>query len=293
MTLPAELQPVLEQKLGARISRTDSVSGGCISETARLELADGQRAFVKWAHTREHSPGLFRAEATSLRAIARTETVRVPAVIDVVESSTDYSFLILEWLEPGTPTTESWATLGMRLAELHQNRNENFGWIGSNFIGSLPQSNQSHAKWSDFWRAERILPQLQPASAHFSERDRARFEKLMDAADDLLGAGDEEGASLVHGDLWNGNVQMLANGGAALIDPSCYHGHREVDLAMSKLFGGFTRDFYRAYEQTWPLRRGSDQRLLMYQLYYLLVHVNLFGASYVPNTLSVIRQLGF
>src|SRR5687767_10328953 len=168
MTLPAELQPVLEQKLGARISRTGSVSGGCISETARLELINGDRAFVKWAHTREHEPGLFRAEATSLRAIAETDTLRGPCVIDVVESDTDYSFLLLEWLDPGTPTAESWTSLGTDLARLHQNRSDHFGWSENNFIGSLPQFNNSHDKWSDFWRDERILPQLQPAYAHFS-----------------------------------------------------------------------------------------------------------------------------
>jgi fructosamine-3-kinase len=293
MTLPATLQSTLEQTLAARIVDTAQVGGGCISKTACLALANGERAFLKWARAQEHTPGLFRAEAQSLRAIAHTNTVRVPEVLHVDDASAEYSFLLLEWLQPGAATTKGWTALGTNLANLHQHRADKFGWSNDNFIGSLPQSNRMNEKWPDFWRAERILPQLEVAPGRFRTRDRERFDKLLEALDDLLWVADQEGASLLHGDLWNGNVHMLDNGAAAVIDPSSYYGHREVDLAMSKLFGGFTRNFYEAYQRAWPLEQGSEQRLLVYQLYYLLVHVNLFGASYVPNTMAVLERLGF
>jgi len=293
MTLPPELRAALEQTLRTRIAGTASVTGGCISRTARLDLANGKRAFLKWAHAAEHTPGLFRAEATSLQAIMNTNTVRVPGVIDVVDTNTGFSCLTLEWIEPGPASRESWMELGSSLARLHQHRADHFGWTEDNFIGSLPQSNRTHAKWSEFWSDERIRPQLEAAKARFTPGDRARFEKLLYISEELIGVGDQERGSLLHGDLWNGNVHMIAGGGAAVIDPSSYYGHREVDLAMSKLFAGFDRVFYEAYEQTWPLAPGADQRLQVYQLYYLLVHVNIFGASYVPNTLAVLNQLGF
>jgi fructosamine-3-kinase len=254
-------------------------------------LQNGERSFLKWAHAREHIPGLFRAEADSLRALAATQTVRVPRVLDVADDTTAYSFLLLEWLEPGRASGQAWEALGRSLAELHQHRGANFGWSGDNFIGSLPQSNSSRTRWADFWRHERLEPQLKRAEAHFSARDRAQFNRLFDALEDLLPPGDEDGASLLHGDLWNGNVHMMAAGSAAVIDPSSYYGHREVDLAMSKLFGGFGREFYSAYEEAWPLKQGAEKRLQIYQLYYLLVHVNLFGASYVPNTRSVLEPI--
>jgi protein-ribulosamine 3-kinase len=290
VTLPADLVATLEQKLGTRIAGSVSVSGGCISETARLDLQNGDRLFMKWAG-RQHIHGLFRAEAISLAAIATTRTVRVPRLVDFVDETTAHSFLLLEWLDPGPATTKGWKDLGRSLAELHQHRGEDFGWNEPNFIGSLPQSNTLHTKWADFWRAERLLPQLESAHAHFNAANRARFDKLLDGLDNFLTVGDEDGASLLHGDLWNGNVHMLVAGSGAVIDPSSYYGHREVDLAMSKLFGGFAREFYSAYEETWPLEKGAEKRLLIYQLYYLLVHVNLFGGSYVPNTLAVMKQI--
>jgi protein-ribulosamine 3-kinase len=293
VTLPAALRAAVEERISQNILSAAAVSGGCISHTAKLELDNRERAFLKWASTREHTPGLFEAEAHALEIIAATATVRVPSVITYVDASSDYSFLVLEWLEPGPSTRQSWRALGADLAQLHRVRSERYGWNQDNFIGSLPQSNRAHAKWAEFWRDERLSPQLRLAENHFAPRDRHRLEQLLSVCESRLPVADDEGPSLLHGDLWNGNVHMLAAGAAAVVDPSSYYGHREVDLAMAALFGGFPQEFYEAYEDAWPLREDSTQRIPLYQLYYLLVHVNLFGGSYVRNTMSIVKQLGF
>ncbi len=125
------------------------------------------------------------------------------------------------------------------------------------------------------------------------DSDQRRFDDLFDHLDELLAVGNDDGPSLLHGDLWGGNVHMTDDG-AAIIDPSVYHGHREVDLAMAELFGGFGPGFHAAYDRAWPLPPGYDPtRRAIYQLYYLLVHVNLFGGSYLGRTRSTLRTAGF
>lgn len=272
-----------------RIVEARAVGGGCISAAARVELQGDGPAFLKWAGSRNVADGFFRAEAVSLDALHSAGAIRVPAVRAVADR-----WLLLEWLEPGPPTDATWARLGRELAALHQTRGPAFGMAHDNFIGSLPQANGWMDSWSAFWRERRLEPQLRHAydRGHFNSRDRSRFDSLLARLNDLLGATPDAGASLLHGDLWNGNVHALANGSPALIDPSTYYGHREVDLAMAELFGGFARSFFDAYIETWPLGAGyREVRRPIYQLYYLLVHVNLFGASYVAACRTAIDEL--
>ena len=277
---------------GAEVVGSAPVSGGCISNTARVELAGRNPVFLKWSVTRVHPPALFAEEARSLAVIAETETVRVPRVLDQ-HSADGYAWLLLEWLEPGPRSARSQALLGERLAALHRSSAEKFGWPADNFIGSLPQSNHAHDHWAEFWREERLLPQLALAGTRLSTKDRRRLEELADHTDEILGDVTGEPPSLLHGDLWSGNVHIMADGTPAVIDPASYYGHREVDLAMSRLFGGFSDEFYRAYQRAWPSGSGLEKRIAMYQLYYLLVHVNLFGGGYTSQTMSVAAQLGF
>ena len=293
MTLPQELREHIESQLGDAIQTAGSVGGGCISNTSRLQLVHGNRVFLKWGSGTESVPGLFREEARSLSALRDTGTIDVPEVLHVQDDESHFRYIVLEWLEPGRAGSAGWRLLGKHLALLHRNQSDAFGWISDNFIGSLPQSNGAHKKWSEFWYHERMIPQLESARGQFNARDVARIEKLLDELESFLTLGDKDGASLLHGDLWSGNVHMLANGSPAVIDPSSYYGHREVDLAMTKLFGGFDAEFYEAYEAEWPCSNGAEQRQLIYQLYYLLVHVNLFGGSYASSTMSVINKLGF
>ena len=288
MDLPAGISRDVEAAHGSRshITSVNAVHGGCITPVARIDFDDGTTAFLKWSEAAAVPTDFFREEAHSLRVLAATETIRTPAVLG--EGNT---WLLLEWLEAGRPDASTWRDLGCNLARMHKEQNESFGWKRNNWIGSLPQSNSSHDRWADFWRQERISPQWSRAraSGFFQEEDERLLDRVMRSLDDLLAPGDADGPSLLHGDLWNGNVHVLSSGVAALIDPSCYCGHREVDLAMAALFGGFTADFFREYERTWPLASGWQRRRHAYQLYYLLVHVNLFGASYVTGVRSALH----
>ena len=270
---------------GARVARVEPVGGGCISRTLRVGMSDGTQVFLKLAEG--HDPALLAAEAASLAALRATSTVRVPAAI-----AQGADWLALEWLEPGAASDAAWESLGTALAALHRHQGR-WGGLADNFIGTLPQCNEATSSWAEFWAMRRLEPQLRRASAQLTPSDRNRFAALLAALPELLAAGEMEGASLLHGDLWSGNVHMLAAGGAALVDPATACGHREVDLAMAALFGGFAPAFREAYETAWPLERDWQRRRAIYQLYYLLVHVNLFGAAYLARTRSVLSAAGF
>lgn len=263
------------------IATARAVGGGCISPSARIGLTDGDVAFLKWTEDAKTPDRFFRAEAEGLERLDAAGAVRIPAVRAVEDR-----WLLLEWLEPGAATDAMWERLGEELAALHRVRAEAFGAAEDNFIGSLPQANGWSESWPEFWRDRRLLPRYREAyeTGGFGHRDRARFDALLDRLEDALGDAGAEGASLLHGDLWSGNVHPLGEGRAALIDPSCYYGHREVDLAMAELFGGFGRRFQDAYDEAWPRVEGyREVRRPIYQLYYLLVHVVLFGGSYLAG----------
>lgn len=278
MALPASLKSDIEMELGEEIAHVEPVAGGCISNASRVTLQNGRNVFLKWGS----DAGLFHAEAAGLTAMGATNTVRVPAIIAVKD------WLLLEWLEPGTTNAAEWEQLGRRTAEMHRTRGQAFGWPDANFIGTLAQRNPWSKDWPEFWRAERIVAQAHGMTA----QHRKRIDHLLQHCDELE-AGNEEGPSLLHGDLWGGNVHGMRNGDAALVDPSCYYGHREVDLAMAMLFGGFDSRFFSAYNEAWPLQPGFERRRHFYQLYYMLVHVNLFGGAYVSGTMSLVGKLGF
>jgi len=294
--LTPELTAELEQSLKGRfgpisVSSVTSVGGGCISTTLRVRLTDGASVFVKLAPPEPPGTALLEAEAVSLERLRAVGEVRVPEVLARGEE-----WLALEWLEPGAAGVEAWERLGAGLASLHRKGGTEtgyFGWPSDNFIGSLPQANEPIASWARFWRERRLEPQLAWAEAAglLSTSERAAFEPLLERLPALLELAQGEGPALLHGDLWSGNVHMTASGEPAIIDPASYYGHREVDLAMSALFGGFHPAFYSAYDITWPLSRpGLAKRRAVYQLYYLLVHVNLFGRGYMAGTMETLRR---
>lgn len=294
MSLSHSIGSAVERALTAesgritRIRSVERVGGGCISPAARLVTDHGGTRFLKWSDGEDSPPGFFAEEAISLRALRDAAAVRVPAVIDV-----DRHWLLLEWLEPGSPGVRTWESLGRDLAGLHRSTAKTFGWPGDNFIGSLPQRNAGAPDWPTFWLERRIRPKWDAARhrGFFDTSDQRALDALARETADLLEAGNEDGPSLLHGDLWGGNVHVMADGTAALIDPSCWYGHREVDLAMARLFGGFDASFFLAYEEAWPLEAGFDEtRCALYQLYYLLVHVNLFGGGYVAGVRAVLRR---
>ncbi len=206
-------------------------------------------------------------------------------------------WLALEYLPPSKPGPRYGRSLGRGLAALHREVADQPGWPEDNLIGPLPQANPPDLSWPDFWRDARLEPQLRRAhdAGYFTGGAGRTLDDALDAVERVLEpvtGSSGEPASLLHGDLWGGNVHPGPDGPPVLVDPASYHGHREVDLAMSELFGGFPPDFLPAYREAWPLGAGyAEVRRALYQLYYLLVHVNLFGGGYVGSSLEAARRV--
>ncbi len=312
--------PAAAALLAAGLSPSDlrsvaPVGGGCINESARLETRAGN-FFLKW--NRDADEEFFRAEAEGLEALAATGTVRIPRVVARSENGVAVHWLLLEWIERTSGAAPDWARLGRELAALHAHltsadcpephRREPvdpkssrprpapglYGWPSPNFIGPLPQPNPETADWPAFWTRNRILPLARElrASGTLSVRDADRIERAAARMEALLEPAPTDGPSLLHGDLWSGNVLFDAHGRPALIDPAVYHGHREADLAMAALFGSFGPAFDTTYQEAWPLLPGHEERRPAYQLYPLLVHARLFGGGYVGQAVATARRVG-
>lgn len=280
--IDAALEKALRFALGAGLRTTRRLSGGDINDAFELELMSGVKVFLK---TNTAAPvSMFPAEAAGLEWLRAAGSLRVPEVLAVSNGREgEPGFLVLELLTPGQPQRDFDQRLGRGLAELHRFGARRFGWERSNFIGTLPQRNQAHDSWADFFWYERLEPQLSRAGAAglTSARMRSGFDRLASKLTQLVGP--DEPPARLHGDLWGGNLHIDPAGAPCLIDPAAYAGHREVDLAMMRLFGGFGESVFRAYDEVWPLSPGYAERIALYQLYPLLVHVNLFGGSYVES----------
>lgn len=287
--ISAELAESLRLALGAAVKATRRLSGGDINDAFELELQSGARVFLK---SNQRAPAsMFPAEARGLHWLRAARALRIPEVLAVSGGRAgEPSFLVLELLESSRPARDFDERLGRGLAELHRVGAPGFGLDHDNFIGSLPQRNRAHENWADFFWNERLEPQLERAVAagQASAKLRAGFERLAGRLSQLLGPA--EPPARLHGDLWGGNLHVDEHGAPCLIDPAVYGGHREVDLAMMRLFGGFSEAVFRAYEEVWPLAPGHAERVSLYQLYPLLVHVNLFGGGYVDSVERVLAR---
>jgi fructosamine-3-kinase len=232
---------------------------------------------------------MFRSEARGLSWLAEAKALHVPGVLGVSERA-----LVLEHLEPGRPGRDFDERLGRGLAALHRMGAPGFGLDHDNFIGTLPQANAkaSAPVWAAFYRERRLLPQVKLAvdGGFVSPRMRRALSTLVDQLEERVGP--PEPAARLHGDLWGGNLVCAAPAEPCLIDPAVYGGHREVDLAMMRLFGGFSARVFAAYEEVTPLAPEAEERFPLYQLYYLLVHVNLFGVGYLGQLDAVLSRLG-
>ena len=271
----------------ARPSAATSVGGGSISQALRLPSSQGP-LFVKL----NHAVGLamFEAEADGLQALQDGGALAVPAVY-CVGSVAETAYLFLEWLDLGTKSAAAERALGEGLACQHRITSEHFGWRRDNAIGSTQQPNEPHKNWITFLRDRRLGFQLSLAA----DNGLPRADQQAGAA--LLGelerffAGGAPVPSLLHGDLWSGNWGSTTSGVPYVFDPAVYFGDREADLAMTRLFGGFTRAFYDAYMTEWPLPSGWEARVDLYNLYHLLNHFNLFGSGYLPQISRVLAGL--
>jgi fructosamine-3-kinase len=270
------------------IVRWDAVGGGCISPSASIEIDDGEVHFLKWSAG--PTGGLFSAEADGLEALAAAapSPLRVPRVVAL-----GTSWLLLEFIDRGRDGP-AWASeLGSALALLHQPAAGPCGWRRDNFIGSLPQANAPDGHWGRFYRERRLLPLLGEARGrgHLGGGQARVLDQVVERVPELLGPGHPAGPSLLHGDLWSGNVFPDGEGRPVVVDPAVYRGDPEVDLAMSELFG-FPAGFQPAYREVRPVDRDYERfRRDLYQLYYLLVHVALFGAGYEAGCLRAARRV--
>jgi fructosamine-3-kinase len=282
----AGLELALARCLGQTVRGLRSLSGGDINLAFAAELADGSEVFVK-SHPRAPA-SMYTAEARGLAWLREGAALRIPNVIAVEEGSP--SFLVLEYLPSGRAAAGFDETLGRGLARLHASGAGGFGFESPNFIGSLPQSNRARPTWAQFFREERLAPQLERAvrAGRASSALQRGFDRLFDALDELTGP--REPPARLHGDLWSGNLHLGPWGEPCLIDPAVYGGHREMDLAMMRLFGGFGERVFAAYDEAYPLAAGAAERVSLYQLYPLLVHVNLFGGSYVASVEAALAR---
>lgn len=261
------------------------LSGGNINDVYRLKCKTA--SWVVKINDAFELPELFKNEERGLNTITNTNTIKTPKVIAQGELEND-AFIVLEWIDNSAPNDTGWGNFGHQLASLHENTRQAYGFAENNFIGSLNQSNSDHTTWVDFYINERLNPQLQKAATQgLLFESVAQFEKLFKKLPDLI---PEEQPALLHGDLWSGNVMFANSEEPYLIDPAVYYGQREMDVAMTFLFGGFNDKFISAYNNEKPLLAGWEDRIPLMQLYPLLVHVNLFGSAYTDSVKSIINK---
>ncbi len=273
------------------IKSSRTVSGGDINEAYAVTISTGDMCFLKKNRGRERS--FFEAEAVGLAALAKTGAVSVPEVY-AVGTDGGSAFLLMSYINSGSRRNDYWEVFGRELAMMHRAETESdtaqpkYGFISDNYIGATPQLNDGRASFVEFFRDCRLSPQFERASGYFSQSEVRRINEFMDHLDRYY--IEPENPALLHGDLWGGNVITGDDGRAWLIDPAVYVGHPEADLAMTELFGRFPEAFYKSYQEVNPLQPGYAERREYYNLYHLLNHLNLFGASYLSSVRRILSK---
>lgn len=282
MNLPDPVESWLTSHGDGAVSRTTPVGGGCINNGARLETTQGATFFLK--QNSSAPPLMFEREAEGLQAIGVPDGPRVPEPLLAGEQ-----FLLLEDLRPAPRSAGYWTEFGRQLAALHEHTDPQFGFEHDNFLGSTPQPNPPTEDGYQFFAEHRLIYQarlarqrglLEPGDVQHIEAIAGRLRELVP----------EQPASLIHGDLWSGNATTGSAGEPAIIDPAAHYGWAEAELGMTALFGGFSDEFYAAYEAARPLAPGWRERLPLYNLYHLLNHLNLFGRGYLGQVQHIVRQ---
>lgn len=286
--LNARYEQILFLSLGKEIEINQSrlVAAGNVNQGVCLNTDKGTFFLkVNFEGTRD----IFEKEALGLRLLAENCPLTVPEVFYFGKVE-DFNFLLMEWIESGERSADYWEKLGEGLAQLHMTTQESFGLSHSNYISSLSQNNQHTSTWANFFTQQRLEPMIGKAyfeglvDETFLKKFRSIYPKLQDFFP-------RERPALLHGDLWSGNVMADNSGLPALIDPAVYYGNREMDIAFSRMFGGFDQRFYDAYDAVFPLTDGFEERKDVYNLYPLLVHLLLFGKSYLSGIQKTIDKL--
>ncbi len=281
--IDAQISQVTGEKFQTQQRR--SVSGGCINQGYSLTDAN-QTYFVKL--NQASLVAMFEAEALGVKQMYDTNTIRVPKPIcyGVAKNS---CYIVLEWLDMGRGDSKASEEMGRKLAQMHkQSLTDKFGWDMNNTIGSTPQINTFTDDWVEFWTKHRLGYQFELGKRRGGSFPQA--DELLNAIPELL-AGHEVQPSLVHGDLWGGNAGFTVEGEPIIFDPATYFGDREVDIAMTEVFGGFPAAFYQGYNEVFPLDDGYEQRKTLYNLYHILNHFNLFGGGYGSQANGMIGRI--
>ena len=261
------------------------INGGCINQNYAISNSK-ITYFVKLNQPSQQS--MFTAEMLSLQQIYNTKTIRVPKPICWGITKTS-SYIVLEWLNLTNGNHQSWSEMGRKLAAMHKiTTKQGFGWNTNNTIGSTPQINNFHASWPEFYTQNRLNHQLQLAKKR--GQNFPHTAKLLAAIPQLF-TDYQTQPSLVHGDLWRGNVGFTNENEPVIFDPATYFGDREVDIAMTELFAGFPSAFYQSYQEVFPLDQGYETRKTLYNLYHILNHFNLFGSSYSSQVNQMIEKI--
>lgn len=286
--VPTQIKEYLKEKLDYHIEKEQRVGGGSINDAAKVHVKDLGACFLKWNRTADFS--MFQTEVKGLKLLEEADSgLVIPSPIDLaIEPKSNTGYLLMEYLEQGRPKGDGHEYFGRSLAEQHKNINDQHGLDHDNYIGRLPQSNRKRDNWVEFFIEERLVPQFKMArdSGYFSS-DLKTFDKLKERLPELM---PQEPAGLLHGDLWGGNYFYTSEGHPAIFDPAVYYGSREIELAFTHMFGGFSGRFYDAYEEKYPLEPGFNDRIDLYNLYPLLVHTNLFGGGYAREVSSIMNR---
>lgn len=281
------IQDRIQSVLHLHVRHLSPLGGGSISTAYKATLDDGSMVFVK---VHPQYPDMFLKEACGLRELTLTKTIRIPEVLH-----TDTQILILEFLPVATIKNYKrfFEQFGRSFARLHSHTAPVYGFAEDNYIGSTPQKNLPHTdSWKEFFWSHRLLFQFRLAEKNGfgDERLRSLFMTLENRLDEII-PDDGEPPALLHGDLWNGNFLCIENDEPAIIDPAVYYGHREADLGMTLLFGGFSEHFYGSYNEEFSLRKGWEQRMEIYKLYHLMNHLNLFGEGYYGQVMNALQRI--
>jgi len=283
--IPQGVQQRIEQECNVSIQDIRPLGGGAISQTAYIQTIDGHLA-LKWDDNTRRD--MIEAEVWGNMLLADTDTVYIPYIHTwgEVEGSV---YLVSEYVHQAPYIEEFQRTLGEQVAELHTHSASQFGLDWDNYIGSLPQSNTWHSRWSDFFITERLRPQVKRGydTGYLTKTDVDQFEKMFRMIDHIF---PPEQPALIHGDLWSGNVLATYEGMPALIDPAVYYGHREIELAFTRLFGGFSEWFYQGYSSVLRIPDGFEERIPVYNLYPQLVHLNLFEGMFYPTIMETVHK---
>jgi protein-ribulosamine 3-kinase len=278
--LPEEIVESIKSNLKQTVIDFSFKSHSSFSQTGKITTSKGSY-FIKWNDVGDSNHRMFDFERKGLDLLKSVHAVRVPNV-EYTSTINDSQFIVMEWIEPAKKSEMYWEDLGRQLAAQHRYTHEFFGLEYDNVIGEISQCNAQHKAWIPFFINYRLC---------LADRFDLAFRKRMNQfIDKLPGIIPVEKPSLLHGDLWSGNVLTDSNGQSCLIDPAVYYGHREVDIAFTRLFGGFPPSFYGAYNEAFPLAPGHEQRTEIFNLYPLLVHATMFNDSYLSQADGIIRR---